>query len=95
MTSGTQPELLTLGWLLNQRLICDIHTIESITVNWETDPVSVITRQAIKDLESKLDRKTVTTGCGQGAMYGDIMAGIHKTHLQAPQLDQSLIYAVL
>ena len=95
MTLGTQPELLTLGWLLNQRLIVDIHAVESIIVNWETDSVSVITRQAIKDLESKLDRKTVTTGCGQGAMYGDMMAGIHKTHLHAPRLNQSLIYAVL
>jgi len=95
MTLGTQPELLTLGWLLNQRLIEDIHAVKSIHVNWETDSVAVVTRQAIKDLESKLDRKTVTTGCGQGAMYGDMMSGIQQTNLQAPRLHQSLIYAVL
>ena len=95
MTLGTQPELLTLGWLLNQRLIPDIDAVESILVNWETDSVAVTSRRGIDDLDTKLDRKTVTTGCGQGAMYGDMMAGIHKTHLQAPQMDQSLIYALL
>lgn len=95
MTLGTQPELLTLGWLLNQHLIPDIYAIESIMVDWETDSVAVTSRQVIKDLDEKLDRKTVTTGCGQGAMYGDMMAAIHQTYLQAPCLDQSLIYALL
>jgi FdhD protein len=95
MTLGTQPELLTLGWLLNQRLIHDIHAINAIQVHWETDSVAVTTHRAIADLDAKLDRKTVTTGCGQGAMYGDMMAGIHKTQLRAPRLKQSLIYALL
>ncbi|CAA6821775.1 MAG: Formate dehydrogenase chain D (EC [uncultured Thiotrichaceae bacterium] len=95
MTLGTQPELLTLGWLINQRLVPDISAIKSIRVNWETESVAVTTHGAIEGLEEKLGKKTVTTGCGQGAMYGDMMAGIHKINMQAPRLDQSLIYAVL
>ncbi len=95
MTLGTHPEMLTLGWLRNQRLIEDIKHIDSITVNWETDSVNVLTNYAIPELEEKLGRKTVTTGCGQGAMYGDMMAGVNRTRLQAPTLDQSYIYALL
>jgi len=95
MTLGTQPELLALGWLKNQQLIQDIDSVESVIVNWETDSVAVTTKQAIKGLDEKLAHRTVTTGCGQGAMFGDLMSGLYKTRLQAPILDQSLIYAVL
>jgi len=95
MTLGTQPELLTLGWLRNQRLIETLEDVVSILVNWETDSVNVTTRKAIDDLEEKLGKKTVTTGCGQGAMYGDMMAGLHKINLQAPILKQSHVYDVL
>lgn len=95
MTLGTQPELLTLGWLRNQRLVENLDHIKSITVNWETDSVNVITHRPIDDLDSKLQRKTVTTGCGQGAMYGDMMANLNRIRLLAPILDQSHIYDVL
>ena len=95
MTLGTQPELLTLGWLINQRLINNIDSIESIMVSWETDSVAVTTRHAIQGLDQKLEHKTVTTGCGQGAMYGDIIAGMNNVRLNPPMLDQSLIYALL
>ena len=37
MTLGTQPELLTLGWLRNQRLVESLQDVKSILVNWETD----------------------------------------------------------
>ncbi len=95
MTLGTQPELLTLGWLRNQRLVENLDDIESIIVNWETDSVAVTTLKEIDGLEQKLGRKTVTTGCGQGAMYGDMMAGLRNIKLQAPKLKQSHIYDVL
>jgi FdhD protein len=95
MTLGTQPELLTLGWLRNQRLVESLHDVKSILVNWETDSVNVSTHRVIDGLDEKLSRKTVTTGCGQGAMYGDMMAGLHRINLQAPILKQSHIYEVL
>ncbi len=95
MTLGTQPELLTLGWLRNQRLVENLQDVKSILVNWETDSVNVITRREIDGLDEVLGRKTITTGCGQGAMYGDMMAGLHKITLNAPELKQSHIYDVL
>ncbi len=95
MTMGTQPEMLTLGWLRNQRLVGELKHINAVIANWETDSVNVTTNQSIKNLDEKLKHKTVTTGCGQGAIYGDMMAGLSKIRLQAPTLDQSYIYALL
>jgi FdhD protein len=95
MTLGTQPELLALGWLRNQRLVEKLQDVKSITVNWETDSVNVMTYRAVAGLEETLSRKTVTTGCGQGAMYGDMMAGLNQINLHAPNLRQSHIYDVL
>ncbi len=95
MTIGTHPEMLALGWLRNQRLIGELKHVDSIMTNWETDSVSVKTNRPIDNLEERLEYKTVTTGCGQGAMYGDMMASIDKIKLQAPILNQSYIYDLL
>lgn len=95
MTLGTHPELLALGWLRNQRLIEKVEHVDSVIANWETDSVNVTSNQEMPDLDTKLGRKTVTTGCGQGAMYGDMMADINNTKLHAPTLDQSYIYSLL
>ncbi|MFT5260953.1 MAG: FdhD protein [Saprospiraceae bacterium] len=95
MTLGTQPELLTLGWLLNQRLVKSVKDVKSINVTWETDSVSVVTYRQAEGIEEKLKTKTVTTGCGQGAMYGDLMADMRKIKLPAVEIKQSLIYDLL
>ncbi len=95
MTLGTQPELLTLGWLLNQRLVQSVNDVESIKVNWETESVEVITHRQAAGIEQKLKTKTVTTGCGQGAMYGDLLADLRKIKLPKVDIKQSLIYELL
>lgn len=95
MTLGNHPELLILGWLRNQRLIDDIEAIRAIQVDWETESVAVVTRDGIENLDGKLERKTVTTGCGQGTVFGDLMGDIDKISMTAPRLRQSSIYALL
>ena len=95
MTLGNHPELLILGWLRNQRLVEDIETIKAIQVDWETDSVAITTYAGVEDLDSKLSHKTVTTGCGQGTMFGDLMENIDKVSLQQPPLKQSTIYGLL
>ena len=71
MTLGTFPELLTLGYLRNQRMIESLAQIVSIDVDWDREQVEVTTRrgEGIVDLEEKLARRIVTTGCGQGTMF--------------------------
>ncbi len=81
MTLGQQPELLVLGYLLNQRLVADAGQIESITVDWAVDAAAVRTRGGIADLEEKTARRVVTTGCGQGTVFGDVMAEIDALQL--------------
>jgi len=95
MTLGTRPELLVLGWLRNQRLIQSIDQIKAIQVDWETDSAAITTHQGVAGLEKKLSRKTVTTGCGQGTVFGGLMDEIDKIRLPQPKLRQSSIYRLL
>ena len=95
MTLGNHPELLILGWLRNQRMIDDIEAIKAIQVDWEAEAVAITTHDGIEDLDAKLGRKTVTTGCGQGTVFGDLMEDIDKISLRPPALRQSAIYALL
>ena len=95
MTLGNHPELLILGWLRNQRMIEDIEAIKAIQVDWEIDAVAITTHDGIENLDEKLGRKTVTTGCGQGTMFGDLMDNVDAIRFQPPALKQSSIYALL
>jgi FdhD protein len=95
MTLGTRPELLVLGWLRNQRLVPSIDHIKAIQVDWETESAVVTTRSGIDGLDEKLGRKTVTTGCGQGTMFGNLMDSLAQIHLPAVSITQSLIYDLL
>ena len=95
MTLGNHPELLILGWLHNQRLVRDIHQLKSIQVDWETDSVAITTHNKVENLEQKLNHKTVTTGCGQGTVYGNLMEELDNITLASPRLDQSTIYQLL
>ncbi len=95
MTLGTQPELLVLGWLRNQRLVKSIVEIRAIQVDWETESVAVTTHQSLDGIDEKLSKKTVTTGCGQGTVYGDMMDGLSQIKLPKVSLRQSRIYELL
>jgi FdhD protein len=73
MTLGAAPEALTLGYLRNQRLVATLEDIAAVQVDWETDSVAVTTRSGLADFEQLLERRTLTSGCGQGTMFGDLM----------------------
>ena len=85
MTLGAMPELLVLGWLRNQRLIASPDEIESITVDWEVGAAAVRTRAGIADLDARTGRRVVTTGCGQGTVFGDLMAQVDGIRLPSPE----------
>ncbi|MCG8017222.1 MAG: formate dehydrogenase accessory sulfurtransferase FdhD [Candidatus Thiodiazotropha sp. 'RUGA'] len=95
MTLGTRPEMLVLGWLHNQRLIKTIDQVKAIQVDWETESAAVTTFDGIPDLQQKTARKTVTTGCGQGTVFGDLMEDLDKIELPQSTHLQSGIYALL
>ena len=95
MTLGTQPELLILGWLRNQHMVTDINNIKSIQVDWETDSVAVTTHRPADDIDEKLNKRTITTGCGQGTVFGALMDNIDKIRLPEINIKQSTIYDLL
>ncbi len=95
MTMGGHPELLTLGYLKNQGFIKDIAEIKVVQVDWETEAVAVVTRQSQHDFAEILAHRTVTTGCGQGTVYGKFMENLKNIRVQPLKLKQSDIYALL
>ena len=95
MTLGTHPEMLTLGYLLNQRLVPCLESVDSVRVDWDKGEVRVETFERITDLDEKLTHRTVTTGCGQGTVFGRIGEQIEKIRLPRRQIAQSQIYRLL
>lgn len=98
MTLGAMPELLVLGYLSNQRLIDRVEEVESITVDWEVGAAAVRTHGGLADLAARTARRVVTTGCGQGTVYGDMMAQIDTLRLPDPaqaRIRQSTLRAML
>ncbi|MGQ0546363.1 MAG: formate dehydrogenase accessory sulfurtransferase FdhD [Betaproteobacteria bacterium] len=80
MTLGHAPEALVIGYLRNQRLVSSLAEIAAVQVDWETESAAVTTGKR-RNLP-KLRKKTVTTGCGQGTMYGDLMEEVEKVKLR-------------
>lgn len=98
MTLGAMPELLVLGYLRNQRLITRADQIESITVDWDVAAAAVRTRAGLPDLEARTARRVVTTGCGQGTVFGDILGGLEGIRLPDParaRIRQSTLHRML
>jgi FdhD protein len=82
MTLGASPELLALGYLRNQQLVASLADIESVTVDWDVGAAAVLTRAGSRtDFEARTSRRIVTTGCGQGTMFGTLMEQIDSVKL--------------
>lgn len=83
MTLGHAPEALVLGYLRNQRLVDSIDAIAAVQVDWETDSAAVTTRRrATRGLRQKMAKRTVTSGCGQGTMFGNLLEEIGQLRLR-------------
>jgi len=96
MTLGAHPEWLVLGYLLNQRLIASVADIESITVDWDVGAASVKTRHGIDRIEERTSKRVVTTGCGQGSVFGNLMDEVDSIQLPPDAvLRQSQLYGIL
>lgn len=95
MTLGTRPELLTLGYLKNQGLVKNIEDIKSIQVDWDVNASVVTTRSEDNAWLDKVKNRTVTTGCGQGTVFGSIMEQLGDIRLQPRPIKQSNLYALL
>ena len=96
MTLGGAPEALVLGYLRNQRLVRSIDEVESVQVDWAVDAVAVVTRNGIADVEERTSKKVVTTGCGQGSVFGGLMDEVDQIALPpGARLAQATAYRIV
>jgi FdhD protein len=95
MTLGSAPELLVLGYLRNQNFLQSLDAIRSVQVDWESDSAAVTTFDGVEGWDQKLSHRTVTTGCGQGTVFGNLMERLEGIRLPRKPLRQSEIYRTL
>ncbi|HXF66491.1 MAG TPA: formate dehydrogenase accessory sulfurtransferase FdhD [Burkholderiales bacterium] len=96
MTLGQAPEALVIGYLRNQRLVRSLEDIAEVQVDWETSAAAVTTRRAMRGLRERMSKRTVTTGCGQGTVFGDLMEEIESLRLRDDvRLTEETLYALL
>ena len=95
MTLGTAPEWLALGYIKNQGLISDIGEIKSVQVDWQVNAAAITTHAGRDDWRERLGPRIVTTGCGQGTVFGDIKQQLDNIDLKPLKIRQSRLYALL
>ena len=100
MTLGAAPELLVLGYLRNQRLVDSVDDVDSITVAWDVAAAAVKTRAGIERFDEKTAKRVVTTGCGQGTVFGDLMSDLGSIRLPdasdpVARISQRALYGLL
>jgi FdhD protein len=95
MTLGAWPEALAIGYIRNQRLVDSVEQIASVHVDWEVNAVAVTTRNGLGDAAQRMEKRTVTTGCGQGTMFGDLMQDVDNIRLPSDaRLTQERLFAL-
>jgi FdhD protein len=105
MTAGTQPELLALGWVRNQRFVEHIEDIAAVQVDWDVNACVITRHPQAQDPappvavhaggeSSATQKKTVTSGCGQGTMFGNLMDYVQGIEVASHRVGRSVIQAV-
>ena len=109
MTLGAAPEHLAIGYLRNQRIVRSPDELAAVQVDWDTGSV-VVTSRSLRErgvtvweeqaraaeLDERMGRRTVTTGCGQGTVFGDLMDEIDRIRLpENARLTEAVLYEVM
>ncbi len=96
MTLGQAPEALAIGYLRNQRLVESVEHNAAVHVDWDTNAVAITTREAVTGLGERMKKRTVTTGCGQGTVFGGLMEDIESIRLRDDvRLSEETLFALL
>ena len=93
MTIGDYPEYLAQGFLSNQGMLSKEEIVEAIHFDAELQTVVVRTNSPT-NYEAKLKKKTRTSGCAVGTVFGDIMAGIDGLRLPKSTIHTSWLYSL-
>ena len=93
MTIGDYPEYLALGFLRNQGMLTDADVVTGVDYDDDLEVV-VVRTQTETNHEAKLEKKTRTSGCAVGTVFGDMMEGLEGLSLPATQTRTSDLYAL-
>ena len=93
MTIGDYPEFLAVGYLRNQGMLLPDDKITGIDYDEEVEAVIVRTVRET-DYEDKLKKKTRTSGCAVGTVFGDMMEGLEGLTLPKAEARTSWLYAL-
>jgi len=93
MTIGDYPDYLALGFLLNQGMLHRDDQVTAIDYDEELEVVVVRTARQT-NYEEKLKKKTRTSGCAVGTVFGDVMEGLEGVQLPATPVQTSWLYAL-
>jgi FdhD protein len=91
MTIGDHPEYLALGFLLNQGMLKDSDQVTGIDFDEELE-VAVVRTAGVTNVEDKLEKKTRTSGCAVGTVFGDMIAGLDGLLLPDTPVHTSTFY---
>ena len=95
MTIGDYPDYLALGYLLNQNMLLPEDKVRAVDYDEDIGTIVVRTERRT-DYEEKLKKKTMTSGCAQGTVFGDVMEKFDKTTLPKDTVFRtSWLYALL
>lgn len=93
MTIGDFPEYLAVGFLKNQGMLLADDKITGVDFDEEIETVVVRTERKT-DYEEKLKKKTRTSGCAVGTVFGDMMEGLEDIQLPSTSLKTSWLYSL-
>ena len=93
MTIGDYPDYLALGFLCNQGMLRESDEITGVDYDEELEVVVVRTARKT-DYEDKMRRKTRTSGCAVGTVFGDMMEGLDGLVLPSTPVLTSALYAL-
>lgn len=93
MTIGDHPDYLALGFLRNQGMLRDDDVVTGLDYDEEIDTVVVRTARETS-YEAKVQKKTRTSGCAVGTVFGDMMEGLDGLVLPQAELRASWLYAL-
>ncbi|KUF10923.1 formate dehydrogenase family accessory protein FdhD [Pseudoponticoccus marisrubri] len=93
MTIGDHPDYLALGFLRNQGMLRPDDIVTGVDFDEEVETVVVRTARQTS-YEEKVQKKTRTSGCAVGTVFGDMMEGLEGLSLPAAEIRTSWLYAL-
>ena len=96
MTLGMNTKSLIIGYLRNQQLVSSLDDIESIQIDWDVSAAAIKLKSSASNFDRLMEKVTITSGCGQGTMFGNLTADIEKFKLDSGlKIKQSVLLTII